>query len=433
MPIQSLQRMAAFPEIGQIRKGGPKPQQGNKPGADLDHFRFTSTDPQAVQVFYQTFGQKPQTLGFFLPFPTLDENFEWWQEAYTAGAIQHRCDGQTCVGHRTSDGKWSTEPIPCPGGCKPSGRLKIFLPAFQRMVFVTVLTTSKYDILTIASTLQALQLVNGSLQNIPLLLRRVEVEVSTPNGNGGRARRKKWLLQIEAEPEWAARQFNSMRRLALSAASAPLQLTSGELDDDDDDEGNQPLGQTTSGVPTGAAPGAAPLMVDQATVKAITALWKEHGPKDRQGTKVPLQAYMRENLKANRWGEVPADQARQLLEWLQKRAVLAAEQAAEEATSNEPQVAPEETPSSVEVIEAEIAEVIEGGIGIEGGISPSRERLNQAMLTFLEAGGTTQEINTEFAQQFPQSTDLDDLTPEAAEEFATFLVTWAEAKREVQS
>lgn len=40
MPIKGLTDQGRFPSIGQLRKGEPKPG-GNRPGRDLDYFRFT--------------------------------------------------------------------------------------------------------------------------------------------------------------------------------------------------------------------------------------------------------------------------------------------------------------------------------------------------------------------------------------------------------
>jgi hypothetical protein len=236
--IKSLQRDAMFPEIGQIRKGDVKPND-RQPGKDLDHFRFTSPDAEVIEKFKKAFGEKPRSLAVRLPFRATEENFEAWMEEYTAGAIQHRCDGETCVGWRTSQGTWSTEPKPCPGKCKASGRLKVFIPDLGRMAFVTVLTTSKLDIINLGSSLKAIESINGAVSGIPLILSRVEREISTPGEGGKRARRKKWLLQIEASPEWASLQFGAMRDAALlSASREPLMLTSNLIDDDSDEDTN---------------------------------------------------------------------------------------------------------------------------------------------------------------------------------------------------
>lgn len=249
MPILGLtHRGANFPEIGQLRKGAEKPEAGNKPGADLNYFRFDSNDLNAVAAFQKAFGKEPREIEVLLPFPTADENFDAWREEWTAGSLKHRCDGVTCVRwlvsnpkeaeqYSTSMNHYSDKPKPCPGGCKQSGRLKVIIPALQRFAYITVMTTSVWDILTIHQNLTALELIRGNLQGIPMILRRVEREISTPNGNGARARRKKWLITIEAKPEWVQRQLIATQQAALPSVSAPLMLMPGQEDDDEPEVG----------------------------------------------------------------------------------------------------------------------------------------------------------------------------------------------------
>lgn len=250
MPIQGLtNRNAAFLDIGTIRKGAPKTDT-KRPGPDLDYLRFVTADRAAAEAFKAAFGEKPREIEFLVPHATLDENFEAWREEYSASSLIHRCDGVTCVQWRDREtGKMRFDPKPCPtpsdeqrkaGGCKQVGRLKIIIPALKRFAFVTVTTTSVYDIISLHQQLLALETVRGTLRGVPMILRRVEREISTPAQNGARARRKKWLLAIEAKPEWVVAQLEAQQREALAPVSAPLQLTDGvrsvdELDDENDE------------------------------------------------------------------------------------------------------------------------------------------------------------------------------------------------------
>jgi hypothetical protein len=216
MPIAGLtDRAASFPQIGALRKGAPKPEAGNRPGKDLEYFRFDSDDAQATADFQAAYGDTPASIRVYLPYSTTVENFEAWQEAWTAGALQHRCDGQTCV--RWLNGKsYSTEPRACPGGCKPAGRLKVIIPELRRLAYVMVLTTSIHDIMTIQANLEALEVLRGSLRGIPLILARGPREISTPDDRSGkRVRREKWLITIEAAPSWVDLQLTAMERAAL--------------------------------------------------------------------------------------------------------------------------------------------------------------------------------------------------------------------------
>lgn len=270
MPIKHLQldRPAAFPCIGKLRKGGEK-QTNTKGkevmGRDLDHFRFTTDDADAAAAFNAYYGAEPKAIKVFLPYATTDENFQAWMEEYRAGGLVRRCDGETCVFHRDAKGNAVTSPTPCarPCGCKQVGRLAVIVPELVRMAYVVVETHSVYDIIQLTENLQAAQAMRGDLRGIPFILSRREREISTPTGDGGRARRKKSLLFIEPDPSWVARQLESMRLAALPvlpsdlpALSAPRLLVdrqTGEIlssggswpnqddDEEEDGEGDNPF------------------------------------------------------------------------------------------------------------------------------------------------------------------------------------------------
>lgn len=240
MPIIGLtDQPRAFVELGQLRKGAPKPQGKQQPGKDLTYFRATFEDGEekAADMFHQAYGDEPREINVRLPFDTVDENFDAWQEAYVRGGLIHRCDGEHVqyeVNPQTGDVlvrdglNPGGDKVKCDGSadCKPTGRLKVIVPELRRLAFMTALTTSVWDILNISRQLEAIRYVNnGKLQNVPLILRRRPREISTPSGTGGkRARRETWLLSIEADPDWVATQI-----LALPAPdeTEPLALPPG--------------------------------------------------------------------------------------------------------------------------------------------------------------------------------------------------------------
>lgn len=249
MPIKGLtDQPRQFSEIGQLRKGAPKPKDKQQPGKDLTYFRatFEDSEEKAADMFHQAYGSEPREVNIRLPFNTVDENFDAWQEAYVKGGLIHRCNGEYTqyeVDPQTGsilvmngldvDGN----KVKCDGSadCRPTGRLKVIVPELRRLAFMTALTTSVWDILNISRQLEAIRYVNdGKLQNVPLILKRRPREISTPSGTGGkRARREMWLLSIEADPDWVATQI-----LALSAPdeAEPLALPPGMRDITDDEE-----------------------------------------------------------------------------------------------------------------------------------------------------------------------------------------------------
>ena len=233
MPIKGLtDRQAQFPQIGVIRKGGPKQQReknGRKyeiMGKDLDHFRvlFDEAEVTASSEFVHAYGNEPKEINILLPFNSVNENFDAWQEAYKAGGLIHRCDGEKVwyeIDPKTGE-RLVTNGDPyklCDGSsdCKPSGRLKVIVPELQRLAFLTVVTTSYHDIANISRQLQALLQINGKLAGVPLKLRRRPVKIATPKSETDRkkVRRVKHLLSIEADPEWVRAKLNEMRTAAL--------------------------------------------------------------------------------------------------------------------------------------------------------------------------------------------------------------------------
>ena len=241
MPIVGLtDRGMAFPQIGDIRKGEPKGE--NQPGKDLRWFRveFDATEKQAAQDFTALYDDKPNGIVIILPFDEIGLVWDAWREAYTAGAMNHRCDGEHVVyainpksgeivvrggidlaTGQTVECKLKDFPDKMKR-CKPVGRLSVVIPQLKRLAYLVVHTTSIHDILNISRQLEAIRDLNGGhIAGIPLVLSRKPYKISTPSGKDGqRARREKWLISIEADPTWVAAKIDQMRAFALPAPVA---------------------------------------------------------------------------------------------------------------------------------------------------------------------------------------------------------------------
>lgn len=251
MPIKGLTTDAAFPQIGSLRKGAPKPNE-RTPGRDLKHFRFVPDEgnPDLDAVFAEKYGDAPDRLVVFLPYPTADECFEAYFEEYVAGGLIRRCDGATCILWQQQDGTYSDAAKDCeaeaeetttnaaaPCQCKAAGRLHVILPELEEFATVCVHTTSKNDIRNLARTLRICELFaqqsGGDLTAIPFLLYRKPTKISTPGEGGKRVRRTSHLLAIKPHKDWVARQLEAAKERALlgdggalPAPEAP-QLTAG--------------------------------------------------------------------------------------------------------------------------------------------------------------------------------------------------------------
>ena len=256
MPIKNLtNRGLAFPEIGQIRKGAPKDANG-KIGKDLNYFRvtFDEAETEASEKFLKIYGSEPQEINILLPFNDIGACWEAWLEAYTAGRMVARSDGEKfeylldtktgeikvtngypnvpykqgqSVGTYT-DGKGKVQEI----FCSEVGRLKVVIPELQRLAYVTILTSSKHDIANIDSQLAGLKKINdGIISGIPMVLRRRPKKISTPKPDGTRVRYTKWMLSIEADPMWVQRKLSEINRFALPD---DVNLLPGEIIEDEE-------------------------------------------------------------------------------------------------------------------------------------------------------------------------------------------------------
>lgn len=223
MAIKGLtDRGPVIPAIGELRKGGEK--SDSRIGRDLTYFRFTSQNADVVKAFLDAYGPEPASVEVYLPYRTVEENFESWREAWVSGGLRHRCDGETCVLWQDDMGKFHTEPRACPGECKPVGRLHCVIPALERFGTVTALTTSVNDIISLTASLQAVSMFRDNLRGIPFILSRRPRKIGTPGAEGKRRRAEKWLLHIEPSPAWFGR--------GLAAASREaLMLTEGEIEE----------------------------------------------------------------------------------------------------------------------------------------------------------------------------------------------------------
>jgi len=240
MPIIGLTDQGGrLSKLGTIRKGAAK--TGIKPGQDLSTFRIASGNPEVLAGWEAAYaahgGLYPKKIGVMLPFRSVDENLSAWREEWNSKSLVRRCDGETQHLHLEGD-QYSREPLPClncPGkgeGCSYVARLQVIVPALKtHLGFFELETHSKWDILHLSQTLTMIEAAVGTLQGVPLVLGRVDREISTPafKAGGGRGRVKKSLLDLAvhssiAQPIMDAIEQAAHSRLAVALpedASAP--------------------------------------------------------------------------------------------------------------------------------------------------------------------------------------------------------------------
>lgn len=260
MPIIQMTRredvIPKFPDLGKIRKGGPK-TEANRPGPDLSYWRFTSERPEVQAAFAVAYPGQPKLIEAYLPFPSMEENWQTWCEEYDAGGLRHRCDGVTMYRWRKNDGAYQDGEQPCPfnghpelrtkarPGCKQVGRLYLIIPQLIRagfVGFVTMETHSINDLVSITACLMDAERKAGKLSGILFSVLRVPQTISTPawkeedKAAGKRARVSKSLVKIVPAADWVMAQLDHQHAEQMSlAAGQVLQLPAGNGIDDEDE------------------------------------------------------------------------------------------------------------------------------------------------------------------------------------------------------
>ena len=179
MPIKGLtDRGLAFPEIGQIRKGKKvtkkrKDKSEYTVPVDLKYFRvlFDEQEVDSAELFLEKYGEEPDQINIILPFNEIERCWDAWLEAYTAGRMVARSDGEIFTYLIDTDTGEILVRNGKPGSpytegqtvgkdskgkdiyCRPVGRLKVIIPELARAAFLTVNTTSVHDIHNISSQL----------------------------------------------------------------------------------------------------------------------------------------------------------------------------------------------------------------------------------------------------------------------------------------
>jgi hypothetical protein len=245
--IKNLKNELSFPEIGQLRKGAAKTT--NMPGVDLGtRFRvvFYPGNDESQKDFIAAFNSlEPESVVATLPFNAIEEVWDTWYEAYTAGRMVARADGERFI--RWVDTK--TGEVKVNGGApytaftpgmklgsytdrngkevditaKPVGRLKLVIPALARMAFLTLMTTSIYDVVNISQQLGALMAITGGrVAGVPLRITRRMREITWVKKDGTATRVKKGLVSVEADPDWVKKMLLHMASNALPGGSEGL-------------------------------------------------------------------------------------------------------------------------------------------------------------------------------------------------------------------
>jgi len=264
-PIKGLSdRPLSFPQIGAIKLGRKvKNKNGKEYPQDLNHFlvQMDDQEPKAMSDFLEHYGAFEVTeINVMFPFNDIDRVWDVWLEAYTAGRLWARSDGEIfhyladpaggdplVVNGQDRDGNVKycdpSEPVghdyqDKPIYLKPTGRLKVVIPELLRAAYLVLRTSSYHNVINLSSQLKGIEDLVGKIAGVPLVLRRRPREISTPDPKekGKRVRREKWLVSIEVSPVWMQKQFGTSGLLGLPVGTAVELPEYVQVDDDEDYE-----------------------------------------------------------------------------------------------------------------------------------------------------------------------------------------------------
>ncbi|NJM55089.1 MAG: hypothetical protein HC841_03465, partial [Verrucomicrobiae bacterium] len=161
-----------LPLLGRLYKGGRRSQEDiarNRPGPDLDHFRFEPADRYAALIgdaFEQVYKPRPVEIKEVYAFgDSVEGAFETWMEEWARSGLLRRCDGETMTNwYNPANARVMSTPKPCEPDvckCKPLGRMRLVLPALMQYTgvfgYVQLTTHSQIEIDRITARLFALE------------------------------------------------------------------------------------------------------------------------------------------------------------------------------------------------------------------------------------------------------------------------------------
>jgi len=257
MPIRGLtDRQSATPRftrLGKIKKGEIR----NDRPVDLDYFRFVAEGPEVAAItdaFETVYGGEPREITIYLPYKTVEENWQTWMEEWGKSGLIHRCDGEFMTQWINGDKTYVRDPEqkqakPCPyasgekertdknPGCTQIGRLAAIVPELVIAGFVGYVTVeihSKNDLANINNSVldaegkaETAGRPNG-LQGIEFRLRRVPETIGiryekTVKRNGKsigtgefiKTQGEKWMVRLDPAREWVLKQLETSKQQAL--------------------------------------------------------------------------------------------------------------------------------------------------------------------------------------------------------------------------
>lgn len=259
MPMYDIQPTTPrLTRLGIIRLGIKKTaKSGKEYPAEVDHFVLKDA-PDLVAAY----GDAPTELYIYLPFDSIDENNPAWHELWYKRGLVCRGNGKTIeklvksgqgiviqdgevIEPYQDDAQDGTQPtfepgdiVTCPGldrsrwtrcsQCKPTSRLYVMVRDPQRptqlvndrLGYYQITTSSFANVQTIVGQLMhaletAKAIGHPSLKGVPMILKRVERQMSYVDKNGQQKSSTHYLLELEFDVKWVQVANEAIHRAAL--------------------------------------------------------------------------------------------------------------------------------------------------------------------------------------------------------------------------
>jgi len=253
MPIKGLtDRQSATPRftrLGKIKKGTMETaRNGKTKPVDLDYFRFVPEGPNAKVIgdaFRDAYGDAPREITVYLPYASVDENWQTWMEEWGKSGLIHRCDSEIMTQWINDDKTYTLDlrqerGARCPyasgekqrtarnPGCTQVGRLAVIIPELLMAGFVGYVTVEIHSVNDLANINNSLLDAEGKaqaagrpngLQGVEFRLRRVPETIGVRyQGNNGdviKTQAEKWMVRLDPAREWVLKQLETSKQLAL--------------------------------------------------------------------------------------------------------------------------------------------------------------------------------------------------------------------------
>lgn len=246
-------------EIGKIYKGSKKKtifkngKETKSYGSELEYYRFEPLErfknvPPITGKYNSLYDEllaryeeldKPKEVHILFPYPHAEQVWrasnQKWQTMGKESMCVRYCDGTSCTIHYDEPNAGGSpfahipcaakpEDKKCPKECKPTGQLRLTIPALRYSGEIMLTTHSIKDITTISANLAAYQ--EYDLREIPFMLVKTQQNCRHTTPEGKTFNVPKWFCHVEVEPGFRSKMLENQVEAISANTVAPKKPSS---------------------------------------------------------------------------------------------------------------------------------------------------------------------------------------------------------------